>query len=295
MPSLPWQRIGTDLFEWDKTTYLLIIDYYSRWIEIAKLTGLSANSVINHTKSIFARYGIPETVTSNNGPQFSSEAYAQFAREYGFKHTTSSPNHPQRNGEAERGVRTIKNLLKKEGDPYLALLAYRSTPLEVGYSPSELLMSRKLHTTVPMTEDQRKPKTPDFSAVAARDKQLKQRQKVNHDTHHGARELPALSPGEYVWVTDREESGEVVEETATRSYTVQTPGGEFRRNRRHLNRSSPSLESNTESEGTPNENENSQSQVEPEGTTGRSPIAHQTRSRHNRPPKPPERFDNSWA
>ena len=121
LPNLPWQKIGTDLFEWDKTTYLLIIDYYSRWIEIAKLTGLSANSVINHTKSIFARYGIPETVISDNGPQFSSEAYAQFAREYGFKHTTSSPNHPQGNGEAERGVQTIKNLLKKEGDPYLAL------------------------------------------------------------------------------------------------------------------------------------------------------------------------------
>ena len=91
-------------------------------------------------------------------------------------------------------------------------------------------MSRKLCTTVPMTEDQRKPKTPDFSGVAGRDKRLKQRQKVNHDIHHGARDLPALSPGEYMWVTDQEESGEVVEETATRSYIVQTPG-EFKRNR----------------------------------------------------------------
>ena len=89
LPNLPWQKIGTNLFEWDKTTYLLIIDYYSYWIEIAKLTGLSANSVINHTKSIFARYGIPEAVISENGPQFSSEAYAQFTREYGFKHGTT--------------------------------------------------------------------------------------------------------------------------------------------------------------------------------------------------------------
>lgn len=47
LPNLPWQKLGTDLFEWDKTIYLLIIDYYSCWIEIAKLTGLSANSVIN--------------------------------------------------------------------------------------------------------------------------------------------------------------------------------------------------------------------------------------------------------
>ena len=295
LPSLPWQKVGTDLFEWERNTYLLIVDYYSRWIEIAKLTGLTANSVINHTKSIFARYGIPETVISDNGPQFSSDAYAQFAREYGFKHSTSSPNHPQGNGEAERGVQTIKNLLKKEGDPYLALLAYRSTPLEIGYSPSELLMSRKLRTTVPMTVSQRKPKTPDFSRVVARDKQLKQRQKVNHDAHHGVRELPALTPGESVWVTDREESGEVIEETATRSYTVETPGGQFRRNRRYLNRSSPSSETNTEPDNTASENENSGSRSEPENETVASPIAHQTRSRHSRTLKPPERFDNSWT
>ena len=67
LPNLPWQMVATDLFEWKKATYLLIVDYYSRWIKIAKLTGLTANSVINHTKSIFARYGIPEKVISDNG------------------------------------------------------------------------------------------------------------------------------------------------------------------------------------------------------------------------------------
>ena len=113
LPSLPWQKVGTDLFESDKATYLLIVDYFSRWIEISKLTGLSARTVINHTKLVFARHGIPDTVISDNGPQFSSEAYAQFAAEYEFKHDTSSPNFPQGNGEAERGVKTIKSLLKK--------------------------------------------------------------------------------------------------------------------------------------------------------------------------------------
>ena len=194
---------------------------------MAKLTGLTSKSVINHTKSIFARYGIPETVISDNGPQFSSEAYAQFAREYGFEHVTSSPNHPQGNGEAERGVQTIKSLLKKSDDPYLALMAYQSTPLEIGYSPSEFLMSRKLRTTVPMMMAQRKPKTPDFTVIVTRDKSLKQRQKRNHDVHHGARELPILLPGESVWVPDRGESGQVLEETSTRSYTIQTPGEEL--------------------------------------------------------------------
>ena len=62
MPSLPWKRVATDLFEWKKTTYLLIVDYYSRWIEIAHLDCLTAKTVVQHTKSIFARHGIPDEV-----------------------------------------------------------------------------------------------------------------------------------------------------------------------------------------------------------------------------------------
>ena len=118
--------------------YLLIVDYYSRYMEIARLNRQTAEEVINHTKSIFARHGIPEIVISDNGPQFGSEAYRQFAQDFQFEHITSSPYFPQSNGEAERAVGTIKNLLKKKDDPYLALLAYRATPLETGFSPAEL-------------------------------------------------------------------------------------------------------------------------------------------------------------
>ena len=179
LPKLPWQKVGTDLFEWKKSTYLLIIDYFSRWIEISKLDQLTANSVVAHTSSIFARHGFPEVVVSDNGPQFASESYNKFAEEYGFQHITSSPSHPEGNGEAERGVQIVKNLLKKAKDPYLALLAYRSSPLEVGYSPSQLLMSWCLRTTVPIIERQRQPHIPDFGAVAARDGRAKKRQKDN--------------------------------------------------------------------------------------------------------------------
>ena len=141
LPNLPWQKLGTDLFEWDKSTYLLIVDYYSRYIELSKLRNTSAEEVISHTKSIFARHGIPEKLISDNGHQFSSEAFIQFAQSYGFEHVTSSPYFPQSNGEAERAVQTIKNLMKKKDDLYLAILAYRSTPTELGYNPAELLMS----------------------------------------------------------------------------------------------------------------------------------------------------------
>ena len=113
LPTLPWQRVGRDLFEWKGATYLLIVDYFSRWIEIAKLQPATSSSVIGHMQSIFARYGIPEVIVSDNGPQYSSEVFSQFARDYGFKHVTSSPHYPQANGEAERAVKTVKALLRE--------------------------------------------------------------------------------------------------------------------------------------------------------------------------------------
>ena len=106
LPELPWQKVATDLFEWKQETYLLIVDYYSRFIEIARLNRLTAYEIIARTKSIFARHGTPETVISDNGPQYASKAYKKFAEEYQFKHVTSSPYFPQSNGEAARESRT---------------------------------------------------------------------------------------------------------------------------------------------------------------------------------------------
>lgn len=233
-PELPWQKVGTDLFEWEKSMYLLVVDYFSRYIEIALLKQTTAEEIISHTKSIFARHGIPQIVISDNGPQFSSEAFVQFSANYGFLHRTSSPYHPQGNGEAERAVQTIKSLLKKGGDPYLALMAYRATPIRSGYSPSELLMGRKLRTNVPIAPQQLRPKLPDFETLTDRETHLKAKQKENFDKHHGARELPDLSPGDEVWLPEKEVAARVQEEVAPRSYTVETPDGSYRRNRRAL-------------------------------------------------------------
>lgn len=234
LPELPWQKVGTDLFQWKQRTFLIIVDYYSRYVEVARLNRLSAEEVIKHTKSVFARHGIPELVISDNGPQYSSREYAEFARAYQFKHITSSPHYAQSNREAERAVGTVKNLLKKNMDPYLALLAYRSTPLQNGYTPSELLMGRILRSTLPTTRTQRVPKLPDFETLRMKDKYLKSRQKKNFDVYHGVRELSPLSPGDSVWVSDRETEGSVGEEIAPRSYEVTTANGTYRRNRRQL-------------------------------------------------------------
>ena len=102
------------------------------------LTQLLAN-LIKQMKSIFSRFGIPEKVVSDNGPQYSSSEFTKFASDYGFKHTTSSPKYPQSNGLAERSVQTIKRIFQKckgnKTDPHLGILEYRNTPLTVLITP----------------------------------------------------------------------------------------------------------------------------------------------------------------
>ena len=71
-----------------------------RFIEVAKLTTTSAEEVICHCKSIFARHGIPAEMITDNGPQFSAKLFTEFAKFYGFSHKTSSPRFPQRRGKS---------------------------------------------------------------------------------------------------------------------------------------------------------------------------------------------------
>ena len=141
----------------------------------------------------------------------------------------------QANGEAERGVKTIKSLLEKTNDLYTVLLAYRSTPLQNGYSPGELLMSRKLRTTIPITSDQLPPKVPDIFTLKKREETLKNRTKENFDRRHRVAPLSILPPGTIVWVPNQHRYGTLVSTANPRSYVIQTPTRQIRRNRRSVN------------------------------------------------------------
>ena len=99
-------------------------------------------------------HGIQETLRSDNGPHFANHMFAEFAKEWNFDHNTSSPRNPRSNGQAEATVNTVKGLLTKAKylgqDPHLALLAYRSTPIDAHLqSPAEMLYQRNIHTTLP--------------------------------------------------------------------------------------------------------------------------------------------------
>lgn len=77
VPEYAWQKVGTDLFEFKGRNYLLVIDYFSKFIEVAHLQTTSSDQVIMHIKSIFSRHGIPEVVMSDNGIQFTSKQFKQ--------------------------------------------------------------------------------------------------------------------------------------------------------------------------------------------------------------------------
>ena len=161
----PWQKVGTDLFHHNGKNCIIAVDYYSRFFEIAPLNGTIAENAINYLKSFFCRLGVPEIVVSDNGPQFFAAGFSKFAEDWGFTHLTSSPRYSQSNGEAERAVKTVKALITKSEDPYLALLSYRSTPLQNGYTPAELLMGRKLRSTLPLSSEKLIPKLPDMEQL----------------------------------------------------------------------------------------------------------------------------------
>ena len=206
LPERPWQKVGTDLVDWKGQEFVLVVDYFSRYCEIGVLHNSTSQEVIEHLKAVFARHGIPETVVSDNGPQYSSAEFSRFAHEWGFTQITSSPKYPQGNGEAVHMVQTMENLLTKAKDPYEAMLAYRATPLENGYSPAKLSMGRRLRTTLPAIPCKLAPKWPELGKLREKEDQIKAKQTNGYNKCHAARELSPLATGDRVYIPDRKES-----------------------------------------------------------------------------------------
>ena len=119
--------------------YLIVVDYNSKFVEIAALRNESSKCVIDNLKKMFSRYGIPKEVFSDNGPQFSSKEFRDSSCTWDFVHNTSSPEYPQSNGLVERHIQTVKRLMEKskatEEDPYLAILNLNTAPNKQGISP----------------------------------------------------------------------------------------------------------------------------------------------------------------
>lgn len=228
IPLIPWYKVGMDFFYFNGCNFVEVIDYYSKYIEVQKVTDLKATSVIPAIKSIFARHGIPNLVVSDGGPPFNSYQFKEFASDWKFQHIKVSAKYPKSNGMAERGIQSVKQIFRKtlaeSRDPYLALLNYRAAPI-IGMkcSPAELLMKRKLATLLPnINLHQGKPSFRPRSPKA----------------HRNLKFLPEFESGSSVFVQrgirDWEPGVIVKRNEIPRSYSVKTSRGLINRNRIHL-------------------------------------------------------------
>ncbi|XP_048584822.1 uncharacterized protein K02A2.6-like [Nematostella vectensis] len=163
MPKGPWQFCSTDLLGPlpDGRYVIVIIDYFSRYFEAAMLRSTKAENIIEFLDATFARYGYPEVLRTDNGPQFISGEFQTFLRAGGVKWLSTTPLWPQANGLVERTNRSILKVLKiatqekadmqREFRKFVA--AYRSTPhAGTGCTPFSLMFGREMRTKLPQLD-----------------------------------------------------------------------------------------------------------------------------------------------
>ncbi|CAB0012072.1 unnamed protein product, partial [Nesidiocoris tenuis] len=153
--SSVWVRIHIDFAELEKRQFLIIVDAYSKWLEILPMSSTTTQSTIEVLQSLFARYGLPQTIVSDNGPQFKSPEFGVFMQQNGINHRFTAPYHPNSNGQAERYVRTFKESVKSDGSRSLSerlakfLVSYRRAPnTATGRSPLEMFLHRQIRSRI---------------------------------------------------------------------------------------------------------------------------------------------------
>ncbi len=252
-PSRLWQKVGTDLFEWEGKHYLITVCYFSNFWETDRLYDLSSKLVIKKLKGQFARYGIPSVIVSDNGTQYASTEFSSFVKEWDIEHYTISPKQSQANGKVESSVKSAKRLLSKckkaKSDPYLALLELRNAPSQgIGSSPAQRLHSRRTRSFLPMTHKLLVPRGSDIiDSEKEKMKTLQRKQakdffffffyKHLKDFNKRTKSLPELQEDDVVRMKPFRQGekewykAKVLECLDERSYKVQTEHGVFRRNR----------------------------------------------------------------
>lgn len=135
--------------------FLLLVDAHSKWPEAIEMSSTTSDRTMYMLRNIFASYGLPEQLVTDNGPQFTSQEFAELMRQNGSKHILTAPYHPSSNGAVECSVQTFKQAMKagkRTGLPVQYqlqnfLLSYWSTPqATTAQPPAEIFLKRELRT-----------------------------------------------------------------------------------------------------------------------------------------------------
>ena len=132
---------------------MVIVDAHSKWVEILPTSKVSSEATIRMLHTCFARFGIPISNVSDNGPCFRSDEFSRFMAMNGIHHIFTAPYKPSINGLAENMERSFKNYYKVSGGGNVHerldkfLFRYRVIPHTTrGVSPSELMFFRKIRS-----------------------------------------------------------------------------------------------------------------------------------------------------
>lgn len=255
----PWTRLHVDFAgPTDGKYFLIVIDSFSKWLEVRQVPTTSSIVTIMVLRELFATHGIPDVCVSDNGSCFTSLEFKEFLKNNGIRQALVAPYHPSSNGQAERMVQNVKNALKKMTGKDISLKLSRylisqhiSPHGMTGKSPAEILMGRKLNTLLDKVY-------PDFSKemVAKQEKQL-QNKPVRSFVEEDPVFCRSFVPGQK-WLPST-----IVEPTGPLSYRVATPDGKIvRRHTDQLrNRHTPSVQLDKPSVPEIEPNEEAESEV----------------------------------
>lgn len=237
-PTQAWHRLHIDYAgPFHGYMWLVVMDARSKWPEVIAMKSATTATTIKALMPLIARFGVPAQLVSDNGSQFKSVEFAQFCARLHITHITVSPFHPRSNGEAERFVRTVKEVLGKKSISREALfyrlqrflLSYRNTAHSTtGYSPAQLLLGKRVRLPLdalrPRPEDAVQ-KTQENQAV------------MRHQTRH-------FHAGDTVWSRDYRNNnkwaaGVILEKVAPLTYWVQVGLLKWRRHVDQLLRRDP--------------------------------------------------------
>ncbi|XP_055621859.1 uncharacterized protein K02A2.6-like [Toxorhynchites rutilus septentrionalis] len=184
---------------------LVIVDYFSRFIEVIVMKQITATLTVRAFHETFCRFGMPETLKTDNGPQFISEEFRSFCEQFGIEVRKSTPYWPQANGEVERMNGMIKKHLKIsqaedtdwKWDLRMCVLMYNSTPHSTtGVAPSVLMFGRIMKDKLPAFQGNNNMVSEE---VRDRDKEQKLKSTGNSDRRRRAKSRQ-LKPGDTVVV-----------------------------------------------------------------------------------------------
>ena len=226
-----WTCLATDIFEYGGKSYLIVVDRFSKFIIVCKVSDHSSECTVANFLQIFSEFGVPDEICCDRGTNFTSQLFLSFCKGLDIKLSFSSAYHHSGN-PAERAVRIIKNIMKKcartKTNWRLGLLEYLCTPLsEKLSSPAELLATHWYKGLQPTLHARL---LPQYTAAENNKDELisrKEIERANHD--RSAHDLPIMPVGCTVTYFDHMSKtwliGKIVQCTHDHVYLIETEAG----------------------------------------------------------------------